>query len=358
MLTQVHELLSARNENMYNDYISSLKGRNIALYGAGGIGYATGNILKDKGLNVCCFIDDDQAKQGTYIDGINVVSLKDIQHDAGYIILICTPSPACIYEKLASQGYHDIQYFPVLMAEKDYYNTSLIQKHKDKINKTYNLLADDLSRLSFCNILKHRITMDFSYFDAIVSRNQYFPSEIFSLTGQECLVDGGAYHGETIVEFINATGNSFKYIYAFEPDRQNFNHLMENTGYIAEDRLKLMNAGLYSETGKIGFSSLGNSGSFVSEAGNDVISMVRLDEAIGEHKPTYIKLDIEGAEEAALGGMKNTIAAYRPKLAISIYHKSDDLWELPLVIHSLNPFYDIYIRHYSKGLYETVCYAV
>lgn len=358
MLEQVYDMISEGKENIYTDCISSFQGRNIVLYGAGGIGYATSNILKDKGCKICYFVDDDSAKQGTYINGIKVVSLEDINCDAGFIILICIPNPMDIYYKLISLGYKDVQYFPVMMSEKNYYNVSLIQENRDKIDNAYSLFADDFSRLVFSNILKHRITMDFSYFNTIISQKQYFPSDIFTFSDKECFVDGGVYNGETIVDFVNATHNNFQYIYGFEPDKQNFNKLTESIGHIDCQRLKLFNAGLYSKTGEIGFNSQGNSGSFISETGKDKISLVKLDEVVEEHKPTYIKLDIEGAEEEALYGMKNTIIAYHPKLAISIYHKAADLWELPLMIHNLASSYKIYIRHYSNGLHETVCYAI
>lgn len=197
--------------------------------------------------------------------------------------------------------------------------------------------------------------MDFSYLNGSMALKQYFPYDLFTHGGNECFVDGGAYNGETIADFINAVHNNYQSIYAFEPDRQNFQQLKNNTRHIA--RLHLLNAGLYSETREIGFSSLGNSGSFISETGKDRISLVKLDDMAAELKPTYIKLDIEGAEKEALHGMKNIITACHPKLAVSIYHKASDLWELPLLIHSLNPAFNIHIRHYSLDLNETVCYA-
>ena len=160
-----------------------------------------------------------------------------------------------------------------------------------------------------------------------------------------------------ICDFIDATSGSFKYIYGFEPDNQNFVKLKENLRDIDPSRLKLWSAGLHARTGKIGFNSLGNSASAISETGNDEISLVALDDVVGE-KPTYIKLDIEGAEADALYGMKNTLTDYSSKLAVSIYHKPADLWELPLLLHKLAPSYKFYMRHYTHDLNETVCYAV
>ncbi len=351
------EGLDGKNNN-YTDIISSLQGRNVVLYGAGGIGYITSNILKDNACNVCYFIDDDKTKQGTFINEIKVVTLEEISQNAGFTILICLPNPMNVYNRILGLGYKNVVYYPVMMGERGFYDMSLLQKNYDKIETVYNLLADDFSKVVLTNILKHRITMDFTYLNNVISQKQYFPSDIFTLDDNECFVDGGAYNGETIIDFIDETNNSYKYIYGFEPDIQNYNKIKENLNYIDCNRIGLFNYGLYSISGEVGFNSHGNSASFISETGKDKVSLVKLDEVIGEYKPTYIKLDIEGAEEEALYGMKDTITKYHPKLAISIYHKAADLWELPLLILNLSASYKIYIRHYSNGLHETVCYAI
>ena len=358
MMKQICGMEPEGKDKVYADLIKTFQNGNLVLYGAGGIGYITSSILKDKACNICCFIDDDKTKQGTHINGIKVVSLEEISRDAGYIILICLPNPMEVYHKLISLGYKDVQYYPVMMSERDFYNVSLLQENRDKIETVYDILADDFSRTVFDNILKHRASMDFSYFDNIISDKQYFPSDIFTLNDRECFVDGGVYNGETIADFADSVNNKFDYIYGFEPDKQNFSNLTKSMAYMDFNRLKLFNAGLYSKTGEISFDSHGNSASAISDTGRDKISLVRLDDIVREYKPTYIKLDIEGAEKEALYGMKNTITEYHPKLAISIYHKAADLWELPMLIRSLSASYNIYIRHYSNGLHETVCYAI
>ena len=60
----------------------------------------------------------------------------------------------------------------------------------------------------------------------------------------------------------------------------------------------------------------------------------------------------------ALEGAKDTIKKYRPKLAICLYHKPQDLWEIPLFIKSIDSNYKIFIRHHTDLLNETVCYAI
>lgn len=83
-----------------------------------------------------------------------------------------------------------------------------------------------------------------------------------------------------------------------------------------------------------------------------------LDEIAGDRRITFIKMDIEGAEKEALVGAQNIIRNQKPKLAISIYHKKEDIWELPALLLEMNPEYQFYLRHYSLREAETVLYAV
>ena len=57
-------------------------------------------------------------------------------------------------------------------------------------------------------------------------------------------------------------------------------------------------------------------------------------------------------------GARNIIESYKPKLAISIYHKSEDIWQLPQLILEMNSEYKLYLRHYSTAAAETVMYAI
>ncbi len=87
------------------------------------------------------------------------------------------------------------------------------------------------------------------------------------------------------------------------------------------------------------------------------IPVTRLDAAI-EGNVTFIKLDVEGAEYEALKGAEKLIQNCRPTLAVSVYHKAQDIWELPELILSMAPEYTFYLRHYSLSSEETVLYAV
>lgn len=72
----------------------------------------------------------------------------------------------------------------------------------------------------------------------------------------------------------------------------------------------------------------------------------------------FVKMDIEGAEIDAIHGAENLIREDSPTLAISSYHKPDDLWRIPLLMKSFRPDYKIYFGHHSPTPWESVTYAM
>lgn len=127
--------------------------------------------------------------------------------------------------------------------------------------------------------------------------------------------------------------------------------------YIVNKHIEAYDYGVYNENTIKCFQSGNGINSLISDYGTDKIKLIKLDDFISENV-TFIKMDIEGAEMPALEGCKKTIEKYKPKLAICVYHKVDDLWKIPLFIKKLNPEYKLYLRHYSSTFAETVCYAI
>ena len=103
---------------------------------------------------------------------------------------------------------------------------------------------------------------------------------------------------------------------------------------------------------------MGNGSSAVSVSGNTLVACVPLDQILADPQPTYIKFDIEGAEREALAGAENTIRGARPILAVCVYHKPDDLWELPLYLRELLDDYRFFLRRHAEEAFDVVCYAV
>lgn len=203
---------------------------------------------------------------------------------------------------------------------------------------------------------------DYVYAGESLEEKQYFDEDILHYETEEVFVDCGVYDLGTSIRFVEncrAHGVEKIAVHAFEPDPENYRGCVERKPELedAGAAVSLYPYGVWCEDGEISFESGDGSGSKVASSGSDSIKVVTLDSVIHE-KVTFIKMDIEGAELEALKGAKNLIQAYRPKLAICIYHKPEDLTEIPLYIKSLVPDYKLYVRHYSNNTGELVLYAV
>jgi hypothetical protein len=89
-----------------------------------------------------------------------------------------------------------------------------------------------------------------------------------------------------------------------------------------------------------------------------VVQCVALDDALPVESPTYVKLDIEGAEPAALQGARRLLTRARPRLAVCVYHEPDHLWSLPLWVDALGLDYDLHLRAHRYNGFDVVLYAI
>ena len=170
-------------------------------------------------------------------------------------------------------------------------------------------------------------------------------------------MDGGGYDGDTIEEFFEWTKGKYKRIYSFEPEKKKYELIMENEWKYG-NKVKVYNKGLWSSIKELRFKS-GDcqwSGK-ITEEGEEVIETVYLDKVVKE-KVTFIKLDIEGAEKEAIIGAKNIIKEDVPKMAICIYHRPEDLYELPFLISEISNQYKYYVRHCGMRFAGTILYCV
>lgn len=192
-----------------------------------------------------------------------------------------------------------------------------------------------------------------------MSKKQYFdlPILLEKQVLNEVFIDGGSFDGKTSVAFTDWCKGNYKKVYVFEPDPSNQikceNLLKEN----CKNKYEIIPYGLWNEKTELCFDAIANGSSKVSDNGSMKIQVTCLDDAVSDGV-TFIKLDVEGSEYQAILGAQNMIKKYKPKLAISIYHKPEDIWELPELILSLNEDYKFYLRHYSTAASETVLYAV
>lgn len=188
---------------------------------------------------------------------------------------------------------------------------------------------------------------------------QYFDADIMIPRQGEALIDGGCFNCGTDEFFIKWCSGDYHKIYAFEPDRKNYENCIKVSKEDGIRNIEILNKGLWDCTTELPFMEAGDAGSKISgETGNKVISTVKVDDIVGNDRISLIKLDVEGAELKALRGAEQTIRRCRPRLAICVYHKPEDIMEIPEYVLSLHSDYKIFFRHYSLSHIETVMYAI
>lgn len=220
--------------------------------------------------------------------------------------------------------------------------------HAKRLETLYEILADKKSKLVLQNCLRGYITSDCDCYKGTASTSQYFPDIIRKvLKTDEVFVDVGAYNGDSIEEFLSVVGSNYKRIYAFEPEPVNYCLAQKK---FSDQRIKffMCGCGEYPNEAKIvhvnGYEGTQLECEFDDQL-QECVSIIRLDDVIAE-AVTYIKMDIEGMELSALKGAKHIIRRNHPKLAISVYHKKEDLIEISEYLRNLDSTYKFYLRHY------------
>lgn len=185
------------------------------------------------------------------------------------------------------------------------------------------------------------------------------------------LFDIGFHDGFNVIAYNKLLPNLSK-IYGFEViyDVVRKKYLED---FLPQDKLKIVPLALGDCNKELNFYINRNHlpGSFVSEITpskinmgtnfeHRIVNVTTIDNFCEEGgiQPDFIKMDIEGAEMAALLGGIKTIQECRPQLAISIYHSVDDFIDIPVYLDRNLKNYHYAIGHYSAWLPETVLYAI
>lgn len=176
------------------------------------------------------------------------------------------------------------------------------------------------------------------------------------------VVDGGACLGDTALLFSNCVGPNGR-VYAFDPVEDHLLMCLENTRLMAHQNVSVLPVGLAAENVdappiRLGGYAPGFNAGSQAEAPVPVRTLDHL-VASGEiERMDFIKLDIEGAELDALRGGVQSIRQFRPKMAISLYHKPNDLFEIIQFVAAEFPFYELHLDHYTIHREETVLYCL
>lgn len=340
----------------------------LLLYGAGNKGREICQALLTRGIEVLAMLDANAAP-GQSCCGRPVFTpaawLAD--HEAASIAILVAlhnervPMPP-VFASLRDTGFervltpidlHDA--FPDLpfhywLAPRRYY-----LPFANELEKLTVLLSDDSSLDWLQAVLELRLGGDYDCLPAPSLNDQYHPADLPRWPERLRFVDGGAFTGDTLLQ-LAAAGYTLDAIAAFEPDLDNYAELLRNIAHF--DSAACLPCGLSDHAKRIGFTEGMGGGSHIDPKATRQITCVALDEALPGFRPNLIKLDVEGAELDALAGSVQTIARFRPALAISLYHHPEHLWRIPFLIESWNLDYRFHMRGHAESSFDLVLYAV
>lgn len=382
--------------------------RPILLYGTGNGADKIIDVMERRGIRPSGVFASDGFVRSREFRGMRVMSYPDAVAAFGedIVILVAFGSPRDeVLSTIDSLSARHTLYIPdvPLFAddlEAELFTPDYVISHRGQIEHAAELFDGESAQL-FWEILAYRMTAKPGY----LHRTEDFASSVRACLPEDIsrVIDGGAFTGDTARTFLSTLPELRRAVCA-EPDSRTFRRLSEFAG--TDDRLTAVNASLGDTVGIDRFSASASRASAVekqsrrskvtevrrltvdflagySDSPSDYRNCRKAEEAIrpalpmssdtaGLVSPTnsdttglvspmnsdiiqhfgsaagdgrlLIKLDVEGAERASLEGARQTIAAERPALAISLYHRTSDIFEIPLFLRSIHPDYKFSLR--------------
>jgi len=323
--------------------------RPIVIYGMGNGADKLISEFSEKGIEYTDIFASDGFVRGHSFHGIRVKSFSEIKelYPEFVIALSFASNRTDVIEMLSKINSEYCMYVPDMpVAGEEYFDKDFFNANYESIKLAYDSLADDESRSAFAAVINYKLSGKMEYLMNCYSAT----SEIYSLLGDgiRVAVDAGAYNGDTAREMLG-NFDGIERIYAFEPDKRTYKRLEK---FIESNNLESVviptRAALWSADSNGAFIGSGNRNSSVSSTASyksreEEVTLIALDSVISE-RVDYIKYDVEGAEYEALLGSERIINEYHPRLLVSLYHRSEDIFSLINHIHEKHPEYKLYIR--------------
>lgn len=178
----------------------------------------------------------------------------------------------------------------------------------------------------------------------------------------DVVIDGGAAWGDTALYFADRVGDAGRVV-ALEFVEESVEIFRENLVRNPELArvIELDEHALWGTSGtNLSYSMAGPGTSVAADSGNRHVETISIDDLIaarGLTRVDFVKLDVEGSELETLKGAIETLRRWRPQLALSAYHRPEDLEALPRWLDGLGLGYRFCLEHFTSHLEESVLFA-
>ncbi len=333
--------------------------KTVVLYGMGNGADKVLAACAERGIAVADVFASDGFVRGQLFHGKAVLSWSAVKekYGADHVIVLLSfgSSRPDVLENILRIASEAELYAPDVPAFGDgLFDMDFARAHRAELEEVYALLADDLSRSIFEEVVRYKLDGDIRRLMRAASDPDADLIDLVQPTRLRAVADLGAYTGDTVRQILDASSGSIQTVYAMEPDARSFRRLSAYAESETRARVIPIEAGAWSEHATLVFDAAGNrnSSAGINRSATLCDRPVKLREVRAEAlddlldgKPVdYIKYDVEGSEREAILGSRKTIAAHSPTLLVSLYHRNEDIFSLPLLIHSIHPSYSLYLR--------------
>ncbi len=336
------------------DLWQSLQGetRDILLYGMGNGADKLLAVCEEKGIRVSGIFASDGFVRGHSFHGMRVMAYSEVQAlypPQGCVILLAfgssRPEVMALFDAVAARYPLFVPDLPV--CGENLFDAAFFAAHREEFAKARALLADEPSRTLFDLVLQCKYEASHALFDRATSEKTAW--DLLAAHPISAMADFGAYNGDSAREAMTLCPD-LRFILAVEPDRRNFRKLSDfaanGTG---ECVIECHQVAVCNTRGEAAFDSSGNRNAGLCTGRADAtVETDTPDRLLAGRAVDYMKYDVEGAERAALLGSAKTIRRHRPTLRVAAYHRSEDLFDLPLLLASLCDNYKFYLVR-TKG---------
>ena len=330
--------------------------RPIVMYGMGNGADKILKVCEKYGIEISDFFASDGFVRGHSFHGKVVLSYSAVKEKyAGQkpiVLLSFASSLDSVLDVIKTVSNEFELYAPdVPVFGETLFNFEFFNANKERFEKVYELLADDESKSIYENVINYKLTGDIKYLWRSESDKDSVYLDLLNAGSIRSYVDIGAYNGDTVRELLSYAP-SLESAIALEPDARNFRKLSEYANTVS-DKLDItcINAGAWCENTTLSFDASGNRNAGIisskdPSAKKSETQTLTIDSILQGKGADYIKYDVEGAEKEAVLGASETIKKHSPKLLISLYHRSEDMFALPELLTSISSDYSLYIRRF------------
>ncbi|MDE6992815.1 MAG: FkbM family methyltransferase [Lachnospiraceae bacterium] len=318
------------------------------------------------------YVDSNKNIQGRSKYGREIVDPARILEYPHALVIICSISQMAIMKAIENMhAGNDCLFVPYYFLHgtaghpyNKIYAKEYLEAHRHEINKFYDTTDQHTKKCLNIIFKSHESEEDDLYtkefFGGTGAYLDYFGDADIAPKGDVTYIDVGAFCGETIEPVRKMYQSRLKKCIAFEPNESSREKLQ---AYVTENSLgglvDIFPYALGNKNCTISFFANGGISKIVEDGHNGEIE--QLEQRVFDQLPDIdlvgelmVKMDIEGAELGALEGMRQLIQQHQPYLAICVYHREGDIYDIPHYLHSLYPGY----RFYLRSGWHLECWAV